>query len=138
VYMCLAWISLACEKYSRDKNKKERKYKPRKIAFVPLNCATLPKLCPHTEYFPLNIGFLFLKISSSRSMSSPTVLTMFCGKKNRFNSKQQFSFVNIPMHSLLFRLRKFGNTLINTVTIFPLLMISFILFCSLLNYVWIL
>ena len=108
------------------------------IAFVPLNCATLPKLCPHTEYFPLNIGFLFLKISSSRSMSSPTVLTMFCGKKNRFNSKQQFSFVNIPMHSLLFRLRKFGNTLINTVTIFPLLMISFILFCSLLNYVWIL
>ena len=41
---------------------------------------SLPKLCPQTEYFPLNMGFLFLKISNSRFMSSPTVLTMFCWK----------------------------------------------------------
>lgn len=83
----LAWISPACEKYSC---KKKRSYK---IAFgSQLLCqswefAALPKLCPHTEYFPLNIGFLFLKISSSRCISSPTVLTMVCGKKNRPKSK---------------------------------------------------
>lgn len=54
----------------------------------------LPKLCPQTEYFPLNIGFLFLKISNSRLMSSPTVSTMFCGNK-KTNPDQAFLVITL-------------------------------------------
>ena len=67
-------------------------------------CHFLPKLCPHTEYLPLNMGFLILKISSNRLISSPTVLTMFCSRKgktlNESNEKMHWTFWNLREESV--------------------------------------
>lgn len=67
-------------------------------------CHFLPKLCPHTEYLPLNMGFLILKISSNRLISSPTVLTMFCSRKgktlNESNEKMSWTFWNLREESV--------------------------------------
>ena len=67
-------------------------------------CHFLPKLCPHTEYLPLNMGFLILKISSNRLISSPTVLTMFYSRKgktlNESNEKMNWTFWNLREESV--------------------------------------
>lgn len=78
-------------------------------------CHFLPKLCPHTEYLPLNMGFLILKISSNRLISSPTVLTMFCSRKgktlNESNEKMHWTFWNLREESVsaLLALYTWGN-----------------------------